>query len=123
MLNRITKARIDALAAQYQQIAARFPEAIAQITLAELAESVQQSNEIENSTLSIIDTERILEGKLPSRHHDLPRSPSDHRSGQKPRTRLLPAPLEVRAHRDSRRHDSAARAPSARIPAQANRSD
>ena len=71
MLNRVTLDRIDALIDQYRELAARHPEALEQIALAEAAEAVQQSNAIENSTLTLDDTERILDGRLPSGRHDL----------------------------------------------------
>ena len=71
MLNRVTLDRIDALIDQYRELAARQPEALEQIALAEAAEAVQQSNAIENSTLTLDDTERILDGRLPSGRHDL----------------------------------------------------
>ncbi len=65
-INQVTWDRIDALVGDYRGLAARHPEALEQITLAELAESVQQSNAIENSTLTLDDTERILAGRMPS---------------------------------------------------------
>lgn len=71
MLNRVTLDRIDALIGHYRELAARHPEALEQIALAEAAEAVQQSNAIENSTLTLDDTERILDGRLPSGRHDL----------------------------------------------------
>lgn len=71
MINRMTRDRVDALLDQYRPVAARHPEALEQIAMAELAESVQQSNAIENSTLTLDDTERILAGQLPSGRHDL----------------------------------------------------
>ena len=71
MLNRMTLDRIDALIGQFRELAAREPEALEQIALAEVAEAVQQSNAIENSTLTLDDTERILDGLLPSGRHDL----------------------------------------------------
>lgn len=71
MINRATRDRVDALLGDYRTLAARHPEALGQITMAELAETVQQSNAIENSTLSLDDTERILAGQLPTRRHDL----------------------------------------------------
>lgn len=71
MINEVTRARIAALIDDYQAVAARNPGALEQIALAELAETVQQSNAIENSTLSLDDTERILAGQLPSGRHDL----------------------------------------------------
>ena len=71
MLNRVTLDRIDALIDQYRELAARHPEALEQIALAEAAEAVQQSNAIENSTLTLGETEQVLAGRLPSGHHDL----------------------------------------------------
>lgn len=71
MVNQRTRDRLDSLIHDYRVVAARQPEALEQITLAETAESVQQSNAIEGSTLTLDDTERILQGHLPSRHHDL----------------------------------------------------
>lgn len=65
-INRVTWKRLEALMGDYRGLAARHPEALEQITLAELAESVQQSNAIENSTLTLDDTERILAGRMPS---------------------------------------------------------
>lgn len=70
MRNQVT-ARIDALVGEYRTVAADQPAALAQIALAELPEAVQQSNAIENSTLSLEDTERILDGRLPSGRHEL----------------------------------------------------
>lgn len=70
-INRVTWERIDALVNDYRVLAARDPEALAEITMAELAESVQQSNAIENSTLTLDDTERILAGRMPSGQHAL----------------------------------------------------
>ena len=71
MISRTTRERIEALLDTYRDLATRHPEALRQIALAELAETVQQSNAIENSTLTLDDTERILAGQLPSRRHDL----------------------------------------------------
>ncbi len=71
MINRTTRERIDALLDTYRDLATRHPEALHQIALAELAETVQQSNAIENSTLTLGETEQVLAGRLPSGHHDL----------------------------------------------------
>ena len=70
MIHQTTRDRVDALVNRYRALAID-PEALRQIALAELAESVQQSNAIENSTLTLDDTERILAGHLPSPGHDL----------------------------------------------------
>lgn len=71
MINRATWDRLDAVVHEYRRTALRHPRALEQIALAELAESVQQSNAIENSTLTLEETEGILEGRLPSARHDL----------------------------------------------------
>ncbi len=71
MINQVTTDRIESLAHEYREQASIDATAFEQITRAELAESVQQSNAIENSTLTLDDTERILAGRLPSGAHDL----------------------------------------------------
>lgn len=71
MINRVTRARLDATLADYRQVAADHPTALQQIALAELAETVQQSNAIENSTLTLDDTEQILLGMLPAGRRQL----------------------------------------------------
>ena len=71
VVNEVTRSRIEALLIEYRVLAAEQPQAMKQIALAELAESVQQSNAIENSTLTLDDTERILEGYLPRGAHEL----------------------------------------------------
>ena len=63
MINRTTRERIDALGRHYTELAANQQAALREIALAELAESVQQSNAIENSTLTLTETERILAGE------------------------------------------------------------
>lgn len=71
MINRATRERVNAVISDYRRVAESAPEALEQIALAELAEAVQQSNAIENSTLTLDDTEQILAGRLPSGGHDL----------------------------------------------------
>ncbi len=71
MINQVTMARIDALRQQYGELASRHPEALTEIALAEVPEAVHQSNAIENSTLTLEDTERILAGALPRAAHEL----------------------------------------------------
>lgn len=71
MINQVTTARIEALWKHYRALAVRYPDALAQIALAELPESVHQSNAIENSTLTLEETERIVAGGLPSASHEL----------------------------------------------------
>ncbi|MFT4135355.1 Fic family protein [Microbacterium sp.] len=67
----MTTARIDALWARYRELAAQHPDALTEIALAEVPEAVHQSNAIENSSLTLDDTERILEGRLPRGTHEL----------------------------------------------------
>jgi Uncharacterized conserved protein len=71
MINQVTMARVEALRSQYQELAERHPEAPAEIALAEVPEAVHQSNAIENSTLTLEDTERIISGSLPAASHEL----------------------------------------------------
>ena len=71
MINQVTRTRIDVLVERYRALAADYPGALEQLALAEVAEAVQQSNAIENSTLTLADTERILAGRLPSGEHEL----------------------------------------------------
>ena len=58
MINRATWARFDAVIAQYRHVIDGHPSALEQIVLAERAESVQQSNAIENSTLALDKAKR-----------------------------------------------------------------
>lgn len=60
MINKITKTKLDALAETYRQLATEAPEATRLLTMAELPEMVYNSNAIENSTLTLEDTEDIL---------------------------------------------------------------
>ena len=62
MINEATRSRISHLGDHYASLAEDHREALHQISLAELPESVHQSNAIENSTLTLADTERILAG-------------------------------------------------------------
>lgn len=62
MINRTTRERIDALGGRYAELARGREQALREITRAELPEAVQQSNAIENSTLTLAETERILVG-------------------------------------------------------------
>ena len=71
VINRVTRDRINALIRDYREVATRHPGALEKIALTELAETVQQSNAIESSTLTLDDTERILAGQMPSGRHDL----------------------------------------------------
>lgn len=62
MLNARTTSKIDALLQQFAALRDDNPETIAEIARAEVAESVYNSNAIENSTLTLEDTEDILAG-------------------------------------------------------------
>jgi len=71
MINAITKTRIASLSGRYRQAACGNADALRQIALAELPEAVHQSNAIENSTLTLAETERILDGFTTERSHDV----------------------------------------------------
>ena len=60
MINQVTKDKIEALAVEYRHLLAANKEALHEISLAEVPEMVYNSNAIENSTLTLEDTENIL---------------------------------------------------------------
>lgn len=60
MINQVTRDRINSLSEEYRKLAARHKEAIKELTISELPEMVYNSNAIENSTLTLEDTEDIL---------------------------------------------------------------
>lgn len=60
MINQVTRDRINSLAEEYRKLTTWQKEAIKEITLSELPEMVYNSNAIENSTLTLEDTEDIL---------------------------------------------------------------
>jgi Fic family protein len=60
MINQVTKDRIANLARTYRALANSHAGAIREVTIAELPEMVYNSNAIENSTLTLEDTEDIL---------------------------------------------------------------
>lgn len=60
MINQITRDKIDDLAEQYRRLATKHRMAVRELTIAELPEMVYNSNAIENSTLTLEDTEDIL---------------------------------------------------------------
>ncbi|MDR0488995.1 MAG: Fic family protein [Propionibacteriaceae bacterium] len=70
-MNQVTKSRISSLINDYRGLVDQNRQALKQITVAEVAESVHQSNAIENSTLTLEDTERILAGSVPKTSQDL----------------------------------------------------
>lgn len=60
MINQVTKDRINDLAKKYRRLAVEHKDAIKELTLSELPEMVYNSNAIENSSLTLEDTEDIL---------------------------------------------------------------
>jgi len=60
MVNQVTRDRLDALGRVYRRVAHDVPGAIKDMALTELAESVHQSNAIEYSSLTLMETESIL---------------------------------------------------------------
>ena len=60
MINQVTRDRINNLSEEYRKLAINHKEAIKELTLSELPEMVYNSNAIENSTLTLEDTEDIL---------------------------------------------------------------
>jgi Fic family protein len=71
MINQITRARISALSEQYMKLVKGNPEAAREIAIAEIPEMVYNSNAIENSTLTLKDTEDILLRDSIKRDHDI----------------------------------------------------
>ncbi|WP_337332814.1 Fic family protein [Microbacterium bandirmense] len=67
----MTVDRIESLRQTYRALASDHPGALAQIALSEIPEAVHQSNAIENSTLTLEETEQILAGRLPAASHEL----------------------------------------------------
>jgi Fic family protein len=62
MINQTTKDKIEVLHQQYIHLAKGNESILKEITLAEIPEMVYNSNAIENSTLTLEDTEKILSG-------------------------------------------------------------
>lgn len=60
MINKTTKEKIATLIAQYQKVSKGNETALQEIAIAEIPEMVYNSNAIENSTLTLSDTEEIL---------------------------------------------------------------
>jgi Fic family protein len=60
MINQRTKNKIEELHKEYLKLSRANKKALIEITLAELPEMVYNSNAIENSTLTLKDTEKIL---------------------------------------------------------------
>ena len=68
MINQATKDRIEALRLQYMGLINGNEALLKEIALAEIPEMVYNSNAIENSTLSLEDTEIILSGGVLGRN-------------------------------------------------------
>jgi Fic family protein len=62
MINQTTKDKIKVLHRKYMQLAKGNEAVLKEISLAEIPEMVYNSNAIENSTLTLEDTEKILSG-------------------------------------------------------------
>lgn len=60
MINQVTKDKITQLTEEYRRLAVKNPEGVREIEAAEVPELVYNSNAIENSTLTLEDTEDIL---------------------------------------------------------------
>lgn len=71
MINQTTKDRIETLSYRYKKLIANNKNAIREITVAEIPEMVYNSNAIENSTLSLKDTEDILLRGSIKKDHDI----------------------------------------------------
>jgi len=71
MINQITKNRIAVLSDKYKRLAANKAQAIREIAFAEIPEMVYNSNAIENSTLTLKDTEDILLRDTIKKDHDI----------------------------------------------------
>ena len=71
MINQITKNKIAELYAKYQKMSQGKEKALREIALAEIPEMVYNSNAIENSTLSLKDTEDILIHNMIKKDHDI----------------------------------------------------
>jgi Fic family protein len=71
MINQTTKDRIATLSAQYKMLLNEHGAAIHEITIAEIPEMVYNSNAIENSTLTLKDTEDILLRDTIKKDHDI----------------------------------------------------
>ncbi len=71
MINQITRDRIARLYTQYKELAKSKELAIREIAIAEIPEIVYNSNAIENSTLTLKDTEDILLRDTIKKDHDI----------------------------------------------------
>ena len=60
MINQTTRDKINSLSEEYRKLAIKYREAVSELAISELPEMVYNSNAIENSTLTLEDTEDIL---------------------------------------------------------------
>ncbi|MBR0465705.1 Fic family protein [Candidatus Saccharibacteria bacterium] len=60
MINQVTRDKINNLSEKYHKLAVKYKDAVKEFTISELPEMVYNSNAIENSTLTLEDTEDIL---------------------------------------------------------------
>lgn len=60
MINQVIRDRINSLSEEYRKLAIKNKEIVKELTISELPEMVYNSNAIENSTLTLEDTEDIL---------------------------------------------------------------
>lgn len=60
MINQVIRDRINSLSEEYRKLTIKHKETIKELTISELPEMVYNSNAIENSTLTLEDTEDIL---------------------------------------------------------------
>jgi Fic family protein len=71
MINQITKNKIKKLASEYRELADSKQRALHEIAIAEIPEMVYNSNAIENSSLSLKDTEDIILRDQIKKDHDV----------------------------------------------------
>ncbi len=71
MINKVTRDKIDALAQKYWSVTHGQEQGLHEITVAEIPEMVYNSNAIENSTLTLQDTEDILLRNVIAKDHDI----------------------------------------------------
>ena len=60
MINQVTRDKIARLRAKYDEVSSGMANGLAEIAMSEVPEMVYNSNAIENSTLTLRDTEDIL---------------------------------------------------------------
>ncbi len=71
MLNKVTRDKIDVLAQKYWSVSRSQEKALYEIAVAEIPEMVYNSNAIENSTLTLQDTEDIILRNVVTKDHDI----------------------------------------------------